>query len=329
MEAVQAGPYVFRLGLYTDPDLSPTNLGEAFDYYSAVPGWGWRAVVYQARGKWRASAIVFGVGLGETDFAPPEPEGDSEVYFPSGRLVALAEGGYAFEGGVSLPPQHLPGLGEELALWARVTDEQGTYGAQLRCRLRENAAWDAIEPEPLALEATSTSRARQEVWSPAEVQPQRGASLLYHEPERDDLPRELTEATQRALDLAAEEAQRLRREAIGPEHLLLGLIRDGNSQAARALVQVGADLRAARAAEQFLNPPAPLHATPAPALAATTSKALLLAGDEAQRLGETRIDTLHVLLGLLRQGGRAVDVLLWLGVTLSKLYHLLGRPIQP
>ena len=124
-----------------------------------------------------------------------------------------------------------------------------------------------------------------------------------------------------------EEGRRLRREAVGPEHLLLGLVGEGTSQAARALVQVGVDLRAARAAEQFLNPPVPLLATTEPTLDAGANKALLLAADEARRLGETRVDTLHLLLALLRQGGRAVELLRWLGVPLPKLYHLLGHPV--
>ena len=130
MEVVQSGSYIFRLGLYADPDLSPANLGEAFDYYSAVPGWGWRAVVHQARGRWRASAVSFGVGLGDADFAPPEPEGENELAFPAGRLVALAEGGFALESGVALPPEHQPGLGDEFALWVRVVDERGEFGAE-------------------------------------------------------------------------------------------------------------------------------------------------------------------------------------------------------
>ena len=328
METVRSGPYVFRLGLYADPDLSPANLGEAFDYFSAIPGWGWRAVVYTAVGPWRARGVSFGAARGAVEYSPPEPEGELGSYYPCGRIVALRDGGFAVESGICLPPQELLGPEDEFSVWARVIDEDGNHGAELRCRLRENESWDALEAEVVGLEAGPPPRLQRQ-WSPADEAVHRPARPSYQEPERPGLPSALTPQAARALALAREEAASLGREELGSDHLLLGLLREGSGQAARALAQVGVDVRAARAAEEFLNPVTPAHHTASPVLSPTATKALQLAGDEARRLGESRIDTLHLLLGLLRQKGRAVEVLDWLGIPLPKLRHLLTRPGDP
>ncbi len=324
MEATQSGPYLFRLGLYEDPDLSPSNLGEAFDYYSAVPGWGWRAVVLPAKAAGPARAVTFGAGLGEVDYSPPEPESATDTYSPCGRLVPLSQGGFAFEGGLCLPPRALPGLGDEIALWVRVSDDAGVYGAELRCRLSENAGWDALEPQVVGVVGTVGPYPDREYWSPAEESPHHHVRPGYGEPERPGLPGELTPQLQRSLELARQEAERLRREEVGNDHLLIGLLREGSGQAARALIQLGVDLRLARAAEEFLNPVVAAHPPAHLGLSAAAGKALLLAADEARCLGESRLDTLHLLLGLLRQNGGAVDLLRWLGVPLDRLRHLLG-----
>jgi hypothetical protein len=325
METVRSGEYVCQLGLYTDPDLSPANLGEAFDYYSAIPGWGWRAIIYASHGRWRASTPAFGAGYGAVDYTPPEPEDGPESYFPCGRVVTLREGGFALEGGICLPPQVQLGPGDEFSLWVQVTDEEGSYGAELHCRLRENESWDALEPEVVSCQA-GVQRRRQHQWSPADESGHRVERLQYVEPERPGLPGQLAPQTEESLALAHAEAASLGCAEIGSDHLLLALLREGSGQAARALAQVGVDLRAARAAAEFLNPVAPGHHSTKVDLSLSARKALDLARDEARRLGESKVDTLHLLLGLLRQKGEAVEILDWLGVSLPRLRHLLTRP---
>jgi ATP-dependent Clp protease ATP-binding subunit ClpA len=61
-----------------------------------------------------------------------------------------------------------------------------------------------------------------------------------------------TEQVRRILDLARAEADRLRHRYVGPEHLVLGLLRDGGNPAARILQARGVDLAAARAALRHL-----------------------------------------------------------------------------
>jgi hypothetical protein len=146
LDTVRVGPYTVRLWLFADGDLSPANLGEAFDYYSAVPGWGWRAIAHASDGLWRAQRVVYGASHGGVAYALPEPEAAADSYFPCGREVPLREGGVAFEGGVPLPPSVQIGIGDELAVWVAVEDDTGEYRADLRFDLVENESWDALEP---------------------------------------------------------------------------------------------------------------------------------------------------------------------------------------
>ncbi len=324
MEYVQSGPYVFRLGLYPDPDLSPANLGEAFDYYSAVPGWGWRAIVYRADGPWQAESIALGASLAAVDFAVPNPEGEMDSYFPCGRVVPLADGGVAFEGGVALPPQTLPRLGDEVAVWLGVADASGTYAAALRFRLAENESWDGLEPTDLRAEPHRPAAIRR-VWSPGDEPLYRraGATAGYVEPPRSGLPTELGEGAREALALARAEAHRLRREQPGSEDLLVALLRQQQGKAAQALREVGLGLPEVRAAVEFLRTSQLGQvATSAGSLLPSADKALQLAADEARRAGAAQVETSHLLLGLLRQRGAAVEALSWLGVNMQRLREL-------
>ncbi len=326
MESVHSGPYVFRLGLYADPDLVPTNLGEAFDYYSAVPGWGWRAVVYRADGAWQVERIALGASLADIDFAVPDPEGELDSYFPCGRVVALAEGGIAFEGGVALPPQMLPKLGDEVAVWLSVEDTGGTYGAELRFLLQENERWDGLEPSTWRAGPRRAAPTKH-VWSPADEPLYRrpGLAAGYVEPPRIGLPTELSDGARQALDLARAEAHRLGREQLGSEDLLVGLLGAQQGKAAQALRAVGVGLPEVRAAVAFLRTSQlGQAASSAGSLLPSADKALQLSADEARRAGASRIETGHLLLGLLRQCGAAVEVLTWLGVDAQRLRELVG-----
>lgn len=110
---------------------------------------------------------------------------------------------------------------------------------------------------------------------------------------------------------------------IGVEHILLGLIREGEGVAARALKTLGVELEKARMAVQFLIGRG--TATTAPSeitLSPRTKKVIELSIDEARKLGHGHVGTEHLLLGLAREGGHlAAGVLESLGVSLDKVRH--------
>jgi hypothetical protein len=119
--------------------------------------------------------------------------------------------------------------------------------------------------------------------------------------------------------LAQEEAKMLDHGYIGTEHLLLGLIREGDGVAARALVSLGISLEAVREqVGQIIGrgqqpPPGHIPFTP------RAKKVLELALREAQQLGHDYIGTEHLLLGLIREGsGVAAQVLVRLGADLNR-----------
>ncbi|WP_366923296.1 ATP-dependent Clp protease ATP-binding subunit [Metallumcola ferriviriculae] len=138
-----------------------------------------------------------------------------------------------------------------------------------------------------------------------------------------------TERAQRVLALAREEVAGLSHPAIGTEHLLLGLIREGDGVAAQSLHQLGVDLDVLRGKVRDVigtpeqQPGQEIGLTP------RSKKVLELAAYEASRQGVKYIGTEHILLGLLREGeGIAAQVLEDMGVRLEnvrqKVYELLG-----
>ncbi|MFO7263038.1 MAG: ATP-dependent Clp protease ATP-binding subunit ClpC [Bacillaceae bacterium G1] len=127
-----------------------------------------------------------------------------------------------------------------------------------------------------------------------------------------------TERAQKVLGLAQEEALRLGHHNTGTEHILLGLIREEEGIAARALKGLGLSLEKIRSEVESLigrgegqTPPIPY--TP------RAKKVIELSMDEARKLGHTYVGTEHILLGLIREGeGVAARVLNNLGVSLNK-----------
>jgi ATP-dependent Clp protease ATP-binding subunit ClpC len=124
-----------------------------------------------------------------------------------------------------------------------------------------------------------------------------------------------TEAARRVLALGAEEARSLGHDHLGTEHLLLGLIAEGDGAAARAFAHLGVTLEAAR--EQVLAEVA--HA-PAPRIEGqlpVTSRArgtLDAAPRQARGLKDDRVDTEHLLLALLiERDARTASILSGLG----------------
>jgi ATP-dependent Clp protease ATP-binding subunit ClpA len=129
-----------------------------------------------------------------------------------------------------------------------------------------------------------------------------------------------TERTRKVLSLAREEAQRLRHNYIGTEHLLLGMLREGDSVAARVLNNAGVDLKNARDAVESTIGHGDRIILGDIGLTPRAKKVIELAVDEAHRLNHRYVGTEHLLLGLVREGeGIAAGVLTSLGVELEKL----------
>ena len=129
-----------------------------------------------------------------------------------------------------------------------------------------------------------------------------------------------TDRARRAVALAQEEARLLSHNYIGTEHLLLGLLHEGDGVAAKALTSLGvswADVR--RQVEEIIGqgripPTGPIPFTP------RTKKVLELSLREALALGHHFIGTEHLLLAMLREGqGMAAQVLTRLGIDHSQV----------
>jgi hypothetical protein len=126
-----------------------------------------------------------------------------------------------------------------------------------------------------------------------------------------------TDRARRVLVLAQEEARLLNHSFIGTEHLLLGLIQEGDGLAAKALQSLGISLQAAREKVEDTIGPAGSHPTGSPPFTPRAKKVMELALREALQLGHHYIGTEHLLLGLVREGeGVAAQVLRSLGADL-------------
>jgi ATP-dependent Clp protease ATP-binding subunit ClpC len=129
-----------------------------------------------------------------------------------------------------------------------------------------------------------------------------------------------TERARRVMVLAQEEARLLNHNFIGTEHLLLGLIHEGEGVAAKALEQLGISLEAVREkVEETMGAPT-TAAGGSPPFTPRAKKVLELSLREALQLGHNYIGTEHILLGLVREGeGVAARVLVDLGADLSRV----------
>src|SRR3954464_9273361 len=129
-----------------------------------------------------------------------------------------------------------------------------------------------------------------------------------------------TERARKVLQLAQEEAQRFNHNYIGTEHLLLGLVREGDGVAARVLNNLGVELHKVRSAVEFIIGRGDRAVMGEIGLTPRAKKVIELAVDEARRLNHHYIGTEHLLLGLVREGeGIAAGVLESLGVNLEKV----------
>ncbi|WP_368653581.1 ATP-dependent protease ATP-binding subunit ClpC [Ornithinibacillus sp. 4-3] len=127
-----------------------------------------------------------------------------------------------------------------------------------------------------------------------------------------------TERAQKVLALSQEEAIRLNHNNIGTEHILLGLIREGDGIAAKGLQALGLETEKIQEEVEKLigvgnQPMQTIHYTP------RAKKVVELSQDEARKLGHSYVGTEHILLGLIREGeGVAARVLNNLGISLNK-----------
>ena len=129
-----------------------------------------------------------------------------------------------------------------------------------------------------------------------------------------------TERARKVLSLAQEEAQRFNHNYIGTEHLLLGLVREGDGVAAKVLMHLGVELDKARSAVEFIIGRGDRIVLGEVGLTPRAKKVIELAVDEARRLNHHYVGTEHLLLGLIREGeGIAAGVLESLGVNLEKV----------
>ena len=129
-----------------------------------------------------------------------------------------------------------------------------------------------------------------------------------------------TDRARRVVVLAQEEARMLNHNYIGTEHILLGLIHEGEGVAAKALESLGISLEAVREqVEEIIGqgqqaPSGHIPFTP------RAKKVLELSLREALQLGHNYIGTEHILLGLIREGeGVAAQVLVKLGADLNRV----------
>src|SRR3989337_1924128 len=110
--------------------------------------------------------------------------------------------------------------------------------------------------------------------------------------------------------------------SIGTEHLLLGLVREGEGVAARVLENMNVELSKVRTAVEFIIGRGDRPVVGEVGLTPRAKRVIELAIDEARRLGHNYIGTEHLLLGLVREGeGIAAGVLESLGVNLDKVRH--------
>jgi ATP-dependent Clp protease ATP-binding subunit ClpA len=121
----------------------------------------------------------------------------------------------------------------------------------------------------------------------------------------------------RVLALAQDEAIRLNHNYIGVEHILLGLVREGEGVAARVLDSLGLELSKARTAVEFIVGRGDATTSPSEiTLSPLTKRVIEFAIDDARKLGNSDVGTEHLLLGIVREGeGSASGMLQALGVS--------------
>lgn len=142
-------------------------------------------------------------------------------------------------------------------------------------------------------------------------------NIRMHDRDRFD---KFTERARKVLRLAQEEAQRFQHNYIGTEHLLLGLVREGEGVAGKVLTSLGVDLEKVRNAVEDIIGRGDRIVLGEIGLTPRAKKVIELAVDEARILNHRYIGTEHLLLGLIREGnGIGAGVLESFGLSLQEV----------
>ena len=137
-----------------------------------------------------------------------------------------------------------------------------------------------------------------------------------------------TQRARRVLSLAHQETERARNNQIGTEHLLIGLMIEEGGVASRVLRELGMTTDRVR---ELINRVSGTSSDFDPnrvELASATQQTLEFAVEEARRLGHSYIGTEHILLGLVRVEGTALEVLRRLGVTADQIRRQTRRVLN-
>lgn len=137
-----------------------------------------------------------------------------------------------------------------------------------------------------------------------------------------------TERARKSMSLARQQAQNLKSESIGTEHMLLGILYEGGGIATKALLQFKVDLR--RVQDEIMKILSPLPASVSLLgmipFTPRAKRAIELAGEEASRVGSEIIGTQHLLVGCLQEGeGLAAQILSHFDVTLPALCDVIRK----
>jgi len=136
-----------------------------------------------------------------------------------------------------------------------------------------------------------------------------------------------TQRARRVLSLAHQEAERARQSQIGTEHLLVGLVEEEGGVAGRVLREMGLEVERVREMVNRLSGEG-RGSTEKIELSPETQQVLEYAIEEARRLGHHYIGTEHLLLGLIRSEGMALEVLRRLGITPDEIRRQTRRVLQ-
>jgi ATP-dependent Clp protease ATP-binding subunit ClpC len=154
------------------------------------------------------------------------------------------------------------------------------------------------------------------------------SALAREEDEEKNFPGVFTLRTWRVLNAAREEASNRQQKFIGPEHILLGLIREEKGLAALLLQKLNVDHEAIRATVDFVITHSGSRVIPdVTGFTPHSRRVIQIANNEALSQGQALVGPEHLLLALLREGeGIAAGVLISLGLTYQKVYTALtGR----
>lgn len=137
-----------------------------------------------------------------------------------------------------------------------------------------------------------------------------------------------TQRARRVLSLAHQEAERARQNNIGTEHLLLGLMDEEGGVAGRVLRELGMQSERIREMIERVSAEGKASSLGKIELAPDTQQVLEYAVEEARRLGHHYIGTEHILLGLVRVEGKAMEALRRLGVTPDQIRRQTRRVLN-